>query len=163
MCLRLVARTQEREAQYHPPVAQALREDPVVLQLRTDPLQLPQVALVVAQRSFGQLVQHGETGALVTFGEHYVEAHRLHLVAVEQLVDDRRQGVARPGPAAHCRETALVDVENHDAVVDRAGQRPLQAEVVRQVLQLVEQRHRDQAHRVADEHRHDHEAQQDPD
>src|SRR2546421_180628 len=56
-------------------------------------------------------------------------------VPVEQLVDERRHQAAAPWPATDLAEAFLVDIEDHDALVDAAGHRQAQARVVDDVVE----------------------------
>jgi hypothetical protein len=82
---------------------------------------------------------------------------------VEQRVEQPCHDVARPGPAPHFLEALLVDIEYHDALVDRARHGHLQPRVVDDVVELRDERHFVPARRMADEEQHDDEPEDDAD
>ncbi len=87
-----------------------------------------------------QLLQHLESGTLVALRKHNVKADDGDLVMVEQLVEQKRQAVARPRPAALAAffplgEAFFIDIEYDDARIDGARHRQREPRVVNNRLQ----------------------------
>jgi hypothetical protein len=127
-------------AERNRPLRQALREASVVIEGRRNLLQRAAEIRALRQFAVSQPVQCGQAGTGVRLGEHHVEAHRRHAVAIEQLVEQRAQDVAAPGPAAHAFQAGLVDIEDGDAVVRPGRGGALQPDVVQPGFGALERR-----------------------
>jgi hypothetical protein len=92
----------------------------------------------VAQFLFQQLVEHFQARALVPLGPHHVKADNHHAVFVEKLLDQGGDLVPSPGPAAEFgnRQALLVDIEDDDALVHRAGHGEPEPVVIHDIVQL---------------------------
>jgi hypothetical protein len=119
---------------------QAVGEDFVVHQLWPDFAECLLVFRVIAQRPICQTFEHFQAGTLVPLGKNDIEADDVDFVMVEQVVDDARQLVSTPGPAAVLCEGILVDVDDYDAIVDAIEAGEIQAGVVGPVFQLFQER-----------------------
>ena len=113
-----------------------------------------------------KLLQHAQARAVVAFGKYDVEADDGDLVVVEQLVEQERQAVARPRPAAFAAffllgEAFFIDVENDDARIYRARHRQRQPRVVNDGLQTLDQRQPVILRRVPEKHEQQDHAQAD--
>lgn len=91
---------------------------------------------VVAQVLLCQRVQRLNARAGVALRPDNVEGNDCNPVLVEQLVHEARHDVAAPGPAADLTQAFLVDVEDDDAPIARAGHRQPQARVVDNAVEL---------------------------
>ncbi len=106
-----------------------------------------------------RLGQRGVTR--IGLGEDEVEPDDRSALALEQLLRQRGDALARPGPAADARQAGVVDVDDHDARVARAGHRGTQARIVDGQVDLLQ---RSQRHQTAGVHQgqRQREAQQGP-
>jgi hypothetical protein len=98
-------------------------------------------------RQRDQRVPHGRR-LVVGLGEHQVDAQRRGVVVVEQRLDQSREPVARPGPAAEGAQAGVVDVEDDDVVARRGHRRERRglARVVERELEAGQRRDRRDGH-----------------
>src|SRR5712692_9033158 len=153
----------------HGTAAEKIREYRVVVELRAQFLQGRLERPYVLQPGLGQLLEHRQAGALVGLGKHDVQADYEHAVFVEKLLKQGNDLVAAPGPATERAgiQAALVDIEDDDAVIDRARHGQPKPVVVDDVVELL-----DEAdvvaligisYDVAYEYQHYQQAERDPD
>src|SRR6185295_10755297 len=83
------------------------RKNLVVIELRPDAVDRAAVLRDVLQVLLRQTLEYADPRRFVTLGEHDVESDDSNLVVVEQLVEQQRDAVARPGPAPFASALAL--------------------------------------------------------
>ena len=107
-------------------------------------------------------VEDIDAGARIALGPDHVERHELHVMALEELVDELGHQVAAPRPVADLAQALLVDVEDDDAVFARARHGHRKARVVHDVVQLGDEADALGAQRIAYEEQRDRKAEGDP-
>ena len=85
-----------------------------------------------------QLLETLQARALVGLGEHHVETEQGDFLAIEQFVNQAGEFVAAPGPTTDFGKAFLVDVDNHDPVIQRARHGGAQTAVVNDVVQALQ-------------------------
>ena len=118
----------------------------------------PQHHRVAGQRG-GQL---RVAGGGVGFGQDHVQPHQAHAFGREQSLDQQRQPLARPGPAALRGQGHVVDADDGDARVVRAAGQAAQALVVRRGVQRLHRAQRHVAERVREQQRQQRRAEPGP-
>ena len=75
---------------------------------------------------------------LLGFGKQHVETEHRDSVAVEQVIDDVRERISRPGPLTQLSLARLIDIDDNDTIVDRARHRQYNANVIKIILDPVD-------------------------
>lgn len=86
----------------------------------------------------GQLAQRVEAGAAVGLAEHQVKAQGGDALPFEQFLGQRGQPVAPPGPTPDLGKAALIDVDDDDALVERAWRGQAQSHVVQHIVEATQ-------------------------
>ena len=95
------------------------------------------VSGIVAQLALGQRLDLWQTGALVAFGKHHVEADDAHAMLIDQLVHEFGKDLPVPGPAPHLGQTFFVNIEHDYARIERLGHGGHQSPVVESILDFI--------------------------
>ena len=135
-------------AQHHRAALQRAGQPGVVIELGRQRLHGGGKAGLASERTGGQALQLCQGGAGVWLGEHGVEPEQGDLLFFKQRVDQLGHAIARPGPAADFGQAGLVDVDDDNALLQRAGQGGAQPGVVNDVVQPLQHTHGHDAHRM---------------
>ena len=111
-----------------------------------------------AHSEIGQFVceafEQRQGGAGVGLGEQHVEADDGRSLAREQLVGERSHLLPAPRPAADFGQALFVDIDDHDARIERARHQRTQARVANGQIELGDEAQGQVTCRMGDGHQH---------
>ena len=148
--------------EHHRTATQRIGKTPVVIKRAAQAGKRRLKCRFAAQFATGQTIQRTQAGAAVRFGKDHVETDDGNAVIVEQAGDELRHLVAAPRPAPLFGQTAFVDVENDDALVDAAGHGQPQTGIIDESIQRIEQRNLIKPRGMTEEQQAQQQAKDDP-
>ena len=90
----------------------------------------------VARRQFGD---YSFGRGFLGLGEQHIQAQYANAIVIEQAIDDGGKRVSRPRPLSEFGLAGLVDVDDDDTLIDSAGHRHSDADVVQIILDAIDE------------------------